>query len=206
MQLDFAPRRQNSLYVRCRLIIITPIVITGIYPFFTISRCSLFLSLSHSLSYFVSPLPSSRSHPSLSCLVVSTWWIASKWRMLWVPYFERFYLERGANWRCFSPRCICSAVSFLYPSFSPSPTICVTILTFFCPPPTPSPLPGSAGGECHSVGRRHGPDLLPPAQLRRINRGHPKPSPADSLLQRHKRCVAMHASCSLSGETPLCWH
>lgn len=91
------------------------------------------------LSFFISlclppPLPSlppSLFHPSLPCLVVSTWWIASKWRMLWVPYFERFYLERGANWRCFSLRCICSSLPFLHPSFSPSPTICVTVLTLF---------------------------------------------------------------------------
>lgn len=132
-------------------------------------------------------------------LVVSTWWIASKWRMLWVPYFERFYLKRGGNWRYFSPHCICSSDSFLHSSAtslpsSPSPTtICVSVLTSASPLLSLSPLSGSAGRECHGVGGRHGPDLLPPAELRWINRGHPESPPADSFLQRHKRCVAVCA-------------
>lgn len=79
-----------------------------------------------------------------------------------------------------------------YPSFSsPSPAICDTILTSVFL--SLSPLSGSAGRECHSLGGRHGPDLLPPAELRWINRGHPESPPADSFLQWHKRCVCVYA-------------
>lgn len=99
-----------------------------------------------------------------------------------------------------------------YPSFSPSPspTICVTILTSIFL--SLSPLSGSAGRECHSPGGRNGPDLLPPAELRRINRGHPESPPADSFLQWHKRCVCVYTvvsadkfnlSASLTFETSL---
>lgn len=141
MQLDFAPKLQHSLYVRSRLIIIIPIVIIRTYSFFfIISRWSFYESLSHSLSHFAPPLPPflnpSLSHPSLLCLVVSTWWIVSKWRMLWVPYFERFYLQRGANWRCFSLRCICSP-GFFPPSLllSISHHLCHNINVFLSLPP-----------------------------------------------------------------------
>lgn len=127
-------------------------------------------------------------------LVVSTWWIASKWRMLWVPYFERLYLKRVANWTYFfSLHLFLQFLPLLfYPSFSPSPspTICVTILTSIFL--SLSPLSGGAGRECHGPGGRNGPDLLPPAELRRINRGHPESPPADAFLQWHKRCVCVY--------------
>lgn len=139
MQLDFAPRLQHSLYVCSRLIIIIPIVIMRTIFF---QRSVEFLRVS--LSFFISLcvptplpfLPPSLSHLSLPCLVVSTWWIASKWRMLWVPYFERFYLERGANWRCFSLRCICSS-GFFPPSLllSISHHLCHNINVFLSLPP-----------------------------------------------------------------------
>lgn len=54
----------------------------------------------------------------------------------------------------------------------------------------PSPLSGGTGRECDSNGGRYGPDLLPPAELRWINCGHPESPPADPLLQRHTRCVS----------------
>lgn len=78
------------------------------------------------------------------------------------------------------------------PPICPSPLLslfsfCVIILTSISL--LLSPLSGSAGGECDSLGGGYGPDLLPPAELRWINRGHPESPPADPLLQRHARCV-----------------
>lgn len=68
-----------------------------------------------------------------------------------------------------------------------SPILCITVLTpIFL---SLSPLSGGAGGECDSHGGRYGRDLLPPAELRWIDRGHPESPPTDPLLQRHTRCV-----------------
>lgn len=114
--------------------------------------------------------------------------IVSEWRMLWVPYFERLYLKRGANWTCFFFSASVLPISSTTPPsllFFPSlsRTICVTILTSIFL--SLSSLSGSAGRKCHSLGGRHGPDLLPTAELRWINRGHPESPPADSFLQWH---------------------
>lgn len=121
--------------------------------------------------------------------------------MLWVPYFERFYLKRGANWRYFPPP-LHLFLQFLPPLLRHlSPLLSIshhhlchcTNVRLSSLLLSLSPLSGSAGRECHGVGGRHGPDLLPPAELRWINRGHPESPPADSFLQRHKRCVAVCA-------------
>lgn len=83
-----------------------------------------------------------------------------------------------------------ASVPSLSPLFSssPSPSLSHTILTSI--PLFLSPLSGGAGRECDSLGGRYGPDLLPPAELRWINRGYPESPPADALLQRHARCVS----------------
>lgn len=196
IQLDY--RLQRSLYVCSNPTTIIPIVIIRTYYYFFHQR-SLYLfwkSLSHSLYltlFFLLCLS-----PFLHFwLVVSTWWIASKWRMLWVPYFERFCLQIED---IFPPTASVPPIpSSTPPSLSPLLSIShhhlchCTNVRLSSPLLSLSPLSGGAGRECHGVGGRHSPDLLPPAELRWINRGHPESPPADSFLQRHKRCVAVCA-------------
>lgn len=91
----------------------------------------------------------------------------------------------------------CSSASVPYALLSlcfcpPSCSPCITLWTSIFL--SHSPLPSSASRECDSLGGRHCPDLLPPAELRWLNCGHPESPPADSLLQRHERFVAANPS------------
>lgn len=81
------------------------------------------------------------------------------------------------------------SVFFSFPLLSSGlSNLCITMFTSLFL--SLSPLSGSASRECNSLGGGYGSDLLPPAELRWINRGHPESPPPDSLLQRHARCVS----------------
>lgn len=138
------------------------------------------------------------SHPPLLCfsLVVSIWWNSEYMKDALSTLFWKVVSQERCKLNMFFFLCICSTNFFHYssiPLFSPSlsGTICVTILTSIFL--SLSSLSGGAGRKCHSLGGRHGPDLLPAAELRWINRGHPESPSADSFLQWHKRCGCTYA-------------
>lgn len=112
--------------------------------------------------------------------------------------FWRFCLKSGANWTFFF-----SYLSLFFLLFIIHPAYHFINVHFL----SLSPVSGGAGRKCDSLGGRCSQDLLPPAELRWIDRGHPESPPTDPLLQRHARCVCVFRAdkpnLSISKHLPL---